>query len=112
MSRVQGTCLVGNISVLLCLYNLRKAYIYLPQHKTKSSESMYIVFQALTKQKAFIYRTSRTFVFKTFFVVEIESAVVMVIKPFSCSTQLRLKFILLIKVKMPTIVGILTFMSS
>ena len=30
---------------------------------------------------------------------------------FSCSAQLRLKFILLINVKMPTIVGILTFMS-
>ena len=28
----------------------------------------------------------------------------------SCSTQLRIKFILLINVKMPTIVGILTFM--
>ena len=35
-----------------------------------------------------------------------------VIKHFSCSTQLRLKFILLINVKMPTIVGILAFMSS
>ena len=34
-----------------------------------------------------------------------------VIKPFSCSTQLRLKFILLINVKMPTTVGILTFIS-
>ena len=34
-----------------------------------------------------------------------------VIKLFSCSTRLRLKFILLINVKMPTIVGILTFMS-
>ena len=33
------------------------------------------------------------------------------IKLFSCSTQLSLKFILLINVKMPTIVGILTFMS-
>ena len=35
-----------------------------------------------------------------------------VMKHFSCSTQLRLKFILLINVKMPTIVaivGILTF---
>ena len=32
-----------------------------------------------------------------------------VIKLFSCSAQLRLKFILLINVKMPTIVGILTF---
>ena len=31
-----------------------------------------------------------------------------VIKLFSCSAQLRLKFILLINVKMPTIVGILT----
>ena len=30
-------------------------------------------------------------------------------KTFSCSTQLSLKFILLINVKMPTIVGILTF---
>ena len=29
----------------------------------------------------------------------------------SCSTQLRLKFTVLIIVKMPTIVGILTFMS-
>ena len=34
-----------------------------------------------------------------------------VIKPFSCSTQLSTKFILLINVKMPTIVGILTFIS-
>ena len=34
-----------------------------------------------------------------------------VMKLFSCSTQLCLKFILLINVKMPTIVGILTFMS-
>ena len=34
-----------------------------------------------------------------------------VIKLFSCSIQLRLKFILLINVKMPTFVGILTFMS-
>ena len=34
-----------------------------------------------------------------------------VIKLFSCSTQLSTKFILLISVKMPTIVGILTFIS-
>ena len=32
-----------------------------------------------------------------------------VVKHFSCSTHLSTKFILLIKVKMPTIVGILTF---
>ena len=32
-----------------------------------------------------------------------------VIKLISCSTQLRQKFILLLNVKMPTIVGILTF---
>ena len=34
-----------------------------------------------------------------------------VIKLFSCSTQLSTKFILLINVKMPTIIGILTFIS-
>ena len=34
-----------------------------------------------------------------------------VIKRFSCSTQLSTKFILLINVKMPTIVGILKFIS-
>ena len=34
-----------------------------------------------------------------------------VITLFSCSTQLSTKFILLINVKMPTIVGILTFIS-
>ena len=34
-----------------------------------------------------------------------------VINLFSCSAKLRLKFILLINVKMPTIVGILTFIS-
>ena len=34
-----------------------------------------------------------------------------IIKLFSCSTQLSMKFFLLINVKMPTIVGILTFMS-
>ena len=35
-----------------------------------------------------------------------------VIKPFPCSAQLSMKFFLLINVKMPTIVGILTFMSE
>ena len=34
-----------------------------------------------------------------------------VIKLFSCSTQLSMKFILLINVKMPTIGGILIFIS-
>ena len=34
-----------------------------------------------------------------------------VMKLFSCSTELSMKFFLLINVKMPTIVGILTFMS-
>ena len=34
-----------------------------------------------------------------------------VIKLLTCSTQLSTKFILLIDVKMPTIVGVLTFMS-
>ena len=34
-----------------------------------------------------------------------------VIKKKSCSSQLRMKVFLLINVKMPTIVGILTFMS-
>ena len=33
------------------------------------------------------------------------------LKLFSCSTQLSMKFFLLINVKMPTIVGILTFIS-
>ena len=32
-------------------------------------------------------------------------------KAFSCSTQLSIKFIMLMNVKMPTIVGILTFIS-
>ena len=35
-----------------------------------------------------------------------------VLKLFSCSTQLSMKFFMLINVKMPTIVGILTFMSG
>ena len=35
-----------------------------------------------------------------------------VINFFSCSTQLSMTFFLLINVKMPTIVGILTFMSG
>ena len=35
-----------------------------------------------------------------------------VVKLFSCSTQLSLKMFLLINVKMPTVVGILTFMSG
>ena len=34
-----------------------------------------------------------------------------VIKLFSCSTQMSMKFFLLTIVKMPTVVGILTFMS-
>ena len=32
-------------------------------------------------------------------------------KVFSCSTQLKMKFIMLINIKMPTIVGILIFIS-
>ena len=35
-----------------------------------------------------------------------------VIKLVSCSVQLSMKFFLLINVKMPTVVGILTFMSE
>ena len=35
-----------------------------------------------------------------------------VLKLFSCSTQLSMNFFLLINVKMPTIVGIVTFMSG
>ena len=35
-----------------------------------------------------------------------------VIKLFLCSTQLNVEFSLLINVKMPTVVGILTFMSG
>ena len=35
-----------------------------------------------------------------------------VIKLFTCSTQLSMKFFLLINIKMPTIVGILTFLSG
>ena len=31
---------------------------------------------------------------------------------FSCSTKLSMKFFLLVNVKMPTVVGILTFMSG
>ena len=42
---------------------------------------------------------------------DLHTPVLKVIKLFSCSAQLRLKFILLINVKMPTIVGILTFIS-
>ena len=34
-----------------------------------------------------------------------------VLKLFSCSIQLSMKFFLLINVKMPTVVGILSFMS-
>ena len=34
-----------------------------------------------------------------------------VIKLFSCSTQLSIKFVMFINVKMPTIIGILTFIS-
>ena len=43
--------------------------------------------------------------------MEEETSGLEVIKLFSYSTQLSTKFILLINVKMPTIVGILTFIS-
>ena len=45
------------------------------------------------------------------FRTESVSSCLEVIKLFSCSTQLSTKFILLINVKMPTIVGMLTFIS-
>ena len=42
-------------------------------------------------------------------IIPIDTAV---LKVFLCLTQLSMKFILLINVKMPTIVGILTFISK
>ena len=48
--------------------------------------------------------------FKSLLVSVAQQAGPEVIKLFSSSTQLSAKFILLINVKMPTIVGILTFM--
>ena len=42
---------------------------------------------------------------------EANEVLAQVIKVFSCSTQLRTKFMLLTNVKMPTIVGILSFIS-
>ena len=45
------------------------------------------------------------------YIPKIDQAQGLVIKLFSCSTQLSTKLILLINVKMPTIVGILTFIS-
>ena len=47
--------------------------------------------------------------FKTVFSIVIPA--LEVLKLVSCSTQQNMKFFLLINVKMPTIVGILTFMS-
>ena len=44
--------------------------------------------------------------------VETDETVPEVIKIFSCSTQLSMKFSLLFNVKMPTDVGIITFMSK
>ena len=49
---------------------------------------------------------------KTFLMAEFLKFGSQIIKLFSCSTQLSMKFFLLINVKMPTIVGILTFMSG
>ena len=49
---------------------------------------------------------------KTFLMAEFLKFGSKVIKLFSCSTQLSMKFFLLINVKMPTTVGILTFMSG
>ena len=48
----------------------------------------------------------------TILVLKINQFCPEVIKLFTCSTQLSMKFFLLINVKMPTIVGILTFMSG
>ena len=51
----------------------------------------------------------RTWVYKT--KLEMDYTGPEVIKLFSCSAQLSMKFSLLINVKMPTIIGILIFMS-
>ena len=48
---------------------------------------------------------------KTITVINIPTSGPEVIKLFSCSAQLSMKFFLLINVKMPTIFGSLTFMS-
>ena len=64
------------------------------------------------KYQTIVYQTSSLSKFLTVDVsIADEAPGHMVIKLFSYSTQLRTKFILLINVKMPTIVGILTFIS-
>ena len=57
-------------------------------------------------------RQSSKFIFRIFCVSRDDSFLgPEVIKLFSCSTLLNMKFFLLLNVKMPTIVGILTFIS-
>ena len=51
------------------------------------------------------------FFFFLFFMIHYEKTGSEVIKESLCSTHLSMKFFLLINVKMPTIVGILTFIS-
>ena len=51
------------------------------------------------------------FCYTVSFLAEEERASIEVIKLFSCSTQLGSKCIMLINVKMPTIVGIFTFIN-
>ena len=48
---------------------------------------------------------------RLYIIYKLMSACSKVIKLFSCSTQMSIKFIMLINVKMPTIVGIFTFIS-
>ena len=66
---------------------------------------LYVLCFTWTRYQVSVYRTIGPLVF------HMQEAGSEVIKLFSCSTQLRSKFILLINVKMPTIVGILTFIS-
>ena len=75
----------------------------------------YIIHSQITKPYNFFHNfflLSQPHIFNTSYIYNyVGECTTEVIKLFSCSAQLRLKFILLINVKMPTSVGILTFIS-
>ena len=83
------------ISFFKYLYNLRKYYSAFQSGSspfTKVPIKGFLIYQGLNY-------------------ADVEIPCPEIIKPFSCPTQLSTKFILLLNVKMPTIVGILTLIS-
>ena len=109
---IYNFCKIDYFHILASQYTLRKPNFHFSSACFTKLVSKYFVFSAYccTFHQRLYHPLHLTPFLPYLGLGESKTSVPEVIKK-SCSTQLSMKFFLLINVKMPTVVGILTFMS-